>query len=232
MSEAAGFDYSNLSGRPSGPFLRTLSRLVPGVGRVQAQVAPYAEAWAGANRRALAGSGPLWVALGDSLTQGIGASSYDAGWVDQLVPMLPTALTGVRVVNLSFYGARVPDLVDRQLPALLSLGVTPDLVTVLVGNNDLVSREFRPTLDASMATLLARLPAGSVVANQPGGRAAVRSLNRVIEAGVAEHDLVLADMRDPRMTSWRGKLSSDMFHPNDRGYTGIAEIFAETLARH
>jgi hypothetical protein len=54
------------------------------VRRVQAQVARYAADWQRANRAALAAAGPLWAALGDSMTLGIGASAYDQGWVGQL----------------------------------------------------------------------------------------------------------------------------------------------------
>ncbi len=41
----------------------------------------------------------------------------------------------------------------------------------------------------------------------------------------------LAEYRDPRTRSWKGKLSPDHFHPNDRGYAGMAEIMAEGIAR-
>ncbi len=51
--------------------------VVPGVRQVHAQVAPYAKAWDAANATALSGQGPLWVVLGDSTAQGIGAPSYD-----------------------------------------------------------------------------------------------------------------------------------------------------------
>lgn len=226
MSETS-FDYSNLSGRPVTPLVRGLGVVLPGVRQVQRRVEPYAESWGEANRRALARSeGLLWVALGDSMTQGIGATAYHRGWVGQLADRFPVA---PRVVNLSFNGARVADVLDRQLPAMEGLGVQPDLVTVLIGNNDLVSKRWRPLLDASTADLLSRLPAGSVVANQPGAGPAVRRLNRVIDRGVAEHGLVLADCRDPRMRSWRGKLSADYFHPNDRGYAAIADVVGDVV---
>ena len=39
-------------------------------------------------RAALAADGPLWVAVGDSMSQGIGASAPDRGWVGQLAEHL------------------------------------------------------------------------------------------------------------------------------------------------
>ena len=222
-----GFEYSNLSGRETGPFVRTASLLLSGVRRVQAQVEPYARAWEQHNREAVAASGPLWVVLGDSMSQGVGASAFDRGWVGQLAESLPEH----RLVNLSVYGGRVADVVDRQIPAMESLGVAPDLVTVVIGSNDLFSRRYRPLLPASLAQMLELLPRGSVVGSQPGGQPASLEFNRQVDEAAAAEHVRVAEFRDPRMRSWRGRLSSDHFHPNDAGYAGMAEIVGEAVAR-
>jgi lysophospholipase L1-like esterase len=222
-----GFDYSNLSGRPNGPVVRVASRLFRGVRSVQAQVEPYAREWERHNREAVAGSGPLWVVLGDSMAQGIGASAYDRGWVGQLAETLPA----YRLVNLSVYGGRLTDVLKRQIPAMESLGATPDLVTVIIGSNDLISGKLREEMPTTLTEVLRRLPDGTVIGNQPGGRAAVLEFNRLIDEAVAERDLVRAEFRDPRTRSWKGKLSPDHFHPNDLGYAGMAEIMTEAIAR-
>ena len=222
-----GFEYSNLSGRETGPFVRTASLLLSGVRRVQAQVEPYARAWEQHNREAVAASGPLWVVLGDSMSQGVGASAFDRGWVGQLAESLPEH----RLVNLSVYGGRVADVVERQIPAMESLGVTPHLVTVVIGSNDLFSRRYRPLLPASLAQMLELLPRGSVVGSQPGGQPASLEFNRQVDEAAAAGHVRVAEFRDPRMRSWRGRLSSDHFHPNDAGYAGMAEIVGEAVAR-
>jgi lysophospholipase L1-like esterase len=226
MTEA-GFDYSNLSGRPNGPVVRAASRLLRGVRSVQAQVEPYAREWERHNREAVAASGPMWVVLGDSMAQGVGASAYDRGWVGQLAETLPA----YRLVNLSVYGGRLSDVLERQIPAMESLDVVPDLVTVIIGSNDLFGKNLRAEMPATLAEMLRRLPAGTVIGNQPGGRAAVLEFNRLIDEAVVERDLVLAEFRDPRTRSWKGKLSRDHFHPNDLGYAGMAEIMAEAITR-
>lgn len=222
-----GFDYSNLSGRASGPVVAWASRLLPGVRRVQQQVEPYAHAWEAHNRAAAVADGPLWVVLGDSMAQGVGASAYDRGWVGQLAETLPDH----RLVNLSVYGGRVTDVLERQLPALESLGAAPDLVTVVIGSNDLISRRLRPALPAALAEMLQRLPVGTVVGTQPGGQPAAQEFNRQLDEAADAGRIVLAEFRDRRMRSWRGKLSSDHFHPNDAGYAGMAQIVAEAVAR-
>ena len=226
-AEYSGLGYSGLSGRPPGPVLRVLSRVLPGVREVQDQVVPYARAWQRHNAVALDGRGPLWVALGDSLTAGIGASAYDRGWVGQLAATLP----GWRVVNLAVSGGRVRDVLDVQLPALAALGQEPDLVTLLIGNNDLVSPRLRRALPGDLAELLRRVPPGTVVGNQPATYAAALEVNRLVDEAVDARGLRLADLRDPRTRSWTGRLAADHFHPDDRGYAGIAAVFGEAVAR-
>ncbi len=220
-----GFEYSNLSGRRSGPIVTAASILLPGVRAVQRQVEPYAHAWERHNRRAAAEDGPLWVALGDSMAQGVGASAYDRGWVGQLADVL----SGHRLVNLSVYGGRVSDVIERQIPAMESLGVAPDLVTVVIGSNDLFSRRLRPALPQALAEMLSLLPTGTIVGTQPGGQPGSLEFNRQLDEAAAEGRIRIAEFRDPRTRSWRGKLSRDHFHPNDRGYAGMAEIVAEAL---
>jgi lysophospholipase L1-like esterase len=219
------FEFSNLSGRPPGRFVAIATRLNRGVREVQEQIVPYAAAWQRHNAAALEADGPLWVALGDSMTVGIGASAYDRGWVGQLA----ARMHGRRVVNLGISGGRVRDVIDRQLPVLEQLA--PDLVTVLVGSNDIMNPRYRTQLPAEHAELLERLPAGTVVGNQPGGFAAALEFNRQVDDAVRDRGLVLAELRDPRTRHWSGKLAADHFHPNDRGYAGIAEVFEEALQR-
>lgn len=220
------FDYSNLSGRPPGPVLSVASRLMRGVREVQAQVEPYARAWEEHNRAAVRADGPLWIVLGDSMAQGIGASAYDRGWPGQLAERLPDH----RMVNLSVSGGRLSDLLDRQLPTMETLG-EPDLVTVVVGSNDLISRRQREALPDRLAQVLRRLPPGSVIGTQPGGRSGALEFNRLVDEAAAERGLVVAEFRDPRMRSWKGKLSVDHFHPNDLGYAGMAAIVADAVER-
>ena len=222
--------YSNLSDRPAGPFVSLAARLIPGVRQVQDQIAPYAAAWQRSNREAAGGTGPLWVALGDSLSQGICASAYDQGWVGQLERRLRDEGRIARVLNLSVSGARVSDVLERQLPVLAALPEPPEMVTLLIGSNDLFRRSYRLELPASFELLLQRLPPGTVVANLPNPNATAAALNASLLRAVRQRGLVLADMRQPRTTNWRGKLAADHFHPSDRGYAGIADVFADAIA--
>lgn len=227
--------YANRTGRGRGVLARALGSVLPGVRRVNDQVEPYAAAWTAHNAEALATPGRRWVVLGDSMSQGVGASSWDAGWVDQLAAQLAERGHPLVVVNLSATGARTPDLVDQQLPVLRALPPAmgtdePDLVTVLIGSNDLFSGgAFRAGLPDEFARMLEALPHGAVVASLPQPRAAARLANNHVQAAAARGEVTLVDMRTEGPHSWRGRLAADKFHPNDAGYAEIARAFLPSV---
>lgn len=225
---SVGFDYDNTSARRPGAFLTALSTLLPGVSAVRDQAEPYAAAWRLANDAALAAEGPLWVAIGDSMTQGIGASAPERGWVGQLAEHLAGSGNPHRVVNLSVTGARVQDALERQLPALgdlLTRGQVPALVTVVIGSNDVVSPRLRAGLTERFTLLLDGLPTGAVVANLPNPHREARQVEALLRERERAGRLVVADMRAHGPRSWRGKLAADKFHPNDAGYAAMAHVF-------
>lgn len=224
---------ADLGPRPPGPVVQVLGRVFPGVRTVQAQTAPYAGYWRRVNLEAMAGTGPWWGALGDSMTQGIGASAPDRGWVGQLSTRLADDGWPHRLVNLSVTGARVADVLDGQLPALQAIAAqegAPALVTVVAGSNDVVSPRYRGGLAERFEALLDALPEGSVVMNLPNPHREARRLDELIRERAATGRVVLADMRAFGPRSWRRMLAPDFFHPNDRGYAAMADVVGRALA--
>jgi lysophospholipase L1-like esterase len=217
------------AGRVERPSLgaRLLFQL-PGVRRVRAQIEPYAAHWRAANEVALGRSGPLWLVLGDSTAQGIGASAYDRGWVGQLRELITTEEEPWRVVNLSLSGGQVRHVLEHQLPAAGELGVEPDLVTVAVGANDIRPRR-RAALAPALELLLASLPERAVVGTIPGRPSTVEPFNELIRERSRRHGLRVAETATAIMPPWRGKLAADYFHPNDVGYAAWARAFAAAL---
>jgi acyl-CoA thioesterase-1 len=204
----------------------------PGLRQVHAQVARYAAAWEQANARAQAGAGPLWVDLGDSTAQGIGAPAWNEGYVGQLLAGLEDgAERPWRVLNLSKSGARTADVLDRQLPALHALAATPDLVTCSIGANDIVGRVPIPTFEARLRAILTQLPTGAIVATVPQGLNGARTeaANRLIRTEAPAAGLVVADVWAHTGPPWHGKLAADGFHPGALGYADWAAAFAEVL---
>ncbi len=226
---AIPFEYSNLSERPTGRLMAVASRLSAGVRQVQAQIAPFAADWQAANQVALRTTGPLWVVLGDSMSQGIGAPAFDQGWVGQLAERLEREGHRHRVLNLSVSGARLRDVLDRQLPALRSLAIDADLLTVMIGSNDMVSPAHRRQLVAGFAELLGQVPTGTIIAGLPNPHAVSRQVNALLAAAATAGRIGVAELGQVTPRSWRGKLAADHFHPNELGYAELAEAFARAV---
>ncbi len=228
-------DWDTSTGRAPGRVMRTLNTVVPGVRRVRDQVEPYAAAWREHNARAVSSPSRRWIVLGDSMSQGVGASAHDAGWVGVLADRLRADGDDLAVLNLSATGARTPDVVDLQLPVLERLPAqghdapTP-LITVMVGSNDLFGgREAREALPDAMASLVEQVPPGTVVTTLPQPAGAAGRANAHVEAAAARGRVRMLDLRTTGPTSWRGRLASDFFHPNDAGYAAMADALEPAL---
>jgi lysophospholipase L1-like esterase len=223
---SAQLDFANLTGRPPGRLTTTLGRLIPGVAAVHAQEVPYAQAWHEANLTALAGENRRWVVFGDSMSQGLGASSPSQSWVSQLARSLPVK---VDVVNLSETGARVADVIGQQVPAWRGLPPAShgEIITLLIGSNDQFQRWAREKLPRQFAQLLQLLPDQAIVATLPSPRRLADDVNAVIEEAHISRGLRVVDTK--AFGSWRGKLAADHFHPNDLGYAAIARTFESAV---
>jgi lysophospholipase L1-like esterase len=212
----------------------------PGAGRLRhrlfarsyAQVEAYAADWQRSNAQALAADGPLWLVLGDSAAQGVGASAHDHGYVGQVRDRLLAADPRPwRLVNLSRSGAKTREVVDVQWPAAQELlgGVAPELVTAVVGGNDATgSKESAWLLDVE--ALCAALPPGAVVATVARGvfeRKTAR-VNAHLREQAAARGLRVADLWAHTGPPYRG-LYADGFHPNDAGYRQWADAVCEAL---
>lgn len=189
-------------------------------------VAGYREYW---KRRAERPGELLYVALGDSLAQGVGASHPERGYVGLLAAQLERETWHtVRVLNLSVTGVRLADLLDGQLTALRDL--RPDVVTLAIGAND-AGRTDPATFRADFDALCAALPAGSLVADVPDFQAGARraataelaAVTREVLAGHPELVRVTLEAATSHL-SWRD-YCADLHHPSDAGHRRYAEPF-------
>ena len=94
---------------------RFLGGMMAGATSRRLQVRAFADEWAAANIVAEHAVGPLWVVLGDSTSQGLGATTREAGYVGVVHEALRRR-DAWRVINLSRAGAGVADVLARQLP--------------------------------------------------------------------------------------------------------------------
>jgi acyl-CoA thioesterase I len=173
-----------------------------------------------------------YLALGDSLAQGLTARRPERGFVGLLADEL-AASTGssVAVLNLSVTGATVADVVAEQLPALLrQAGSAPDLVTVCVGTND-VARTDPDRFRADFRALCAGLPAGALVADIPHfprgpHRAAAAAYSATCREVLAEFPELVAVPIERATTGFRPwELGADLVHPGDPGHRRYAAAF-------
>lgn len=197
-------------------------RLVPALRRSLDQVASYAVDWEQVNDGVLAAVGPrLWAVLGDSTAQAVGTPGIDRGYVGRVQRLLELRDGEPwQVLNLSRSGAVVADVLDVQLPTLARLGVTPALVTAVIGGNDL-RRTPEADLLARLTALVQALPAGAVVATMPRGlkEAKARAANALLRAQAPARGLLLADLWAHTGPPWRGRYA-DGLHPNEVGLAG------------
>ncbi|WP_340292645.1 SGNH/GDSL hydrolase family protein [Aquipuribacter hungaricus] len=176
--------------------------------------------------------GLLYVALGDSTAQGVGASRPERGYVGLVAQqMREQTHAAVQVVNLSRSGARIDDVLSDQLPRLAAL--RPDLVTVGIGGNDLLTYDPAAYV-RQVSALTAALPPGTVVADAPylmhghWERDAERAAD-LLTRSAEGHGLVVVPLHDAlRREGWSAmatQFAADFFHPNDRGHRVWAEAF-------
>ncbi|MBC7707780.1 SGNH/GDSL hydrolase family protein [Polaromonas sp.] len=175
-----------------------------------------------------------YVALGDSAAQGIGASKPANGYVGIIAERLERK-TGktVRVVNLGVSGAKVQDVIDKQIPQLKNY--KPDYVTIEAGANDVVNFNAAK-FKASYDQLVPLLPANTVVATMPnfGGRIsrdnAVKAANNIVRETAASRGLLVADLYTVTKSHESPfNYAADFFHPNNRGYKNWADAFWTVL---
>lgn len=174
----------------------------------------------------------LYVAIGDSAAQGIGASRPDHSYVGVLAKALRARHEpAVRVVNLGVSGATVAVAIEAQLPKLAKLD--PDIVTVCIGANDIATFDA-DRFERELAVVFDALPPHAIVADLPSfhflpAERRVRVANAIVRKLAAERGLTVAPLhaRTRRQGLWgvSTQFAGDLFHSNDRGYRVWASAF-------
>lgn len=202
-----------------------------GIAGIDAQNEPFANAWDASNEVALAQSGPLWVALGDSATQGVGASCWENGWVHNVLRRLQNH-TGQpwRVVVLAMSGARLEDVTRRQIPVMQQLLPTPQLITCFAGSNDLVWRGGLSPIIDDATELMQALPERCLLSRLNGFGRRPEAINRVFSSVARKKQIDLFNIW--KWPSGRNAIAADRVHPNDLGYRYMAERAWEAVRLH
>jgi lysophospholipase L1-like esterase len=174
----------------------------------------------------------LYVALGDSAAQGIGATRPDHSYVGLLARLIrDTTMRSVRVVNLSVSGATTSLAVQDQLPKLAKY--RPDVMTVSIGAND-IAKWDEAGFERNLRTIFAAVPPHALVADLPffyfpHSERRVAVANLILRRVAAERGLEVVRLhRETRVRGFRRiftHFANDWFHPNDHGYQVWADAF-------
>lgn len=182
-----------------------------------------------------------YVALGDSLTEGLCDPAPDGalrGWADRLALLL-AARGGLHYANLAIRSKRVRDVAGLQLARALEL--RPDLVSILIGANDLVKPRVDVTaLAAELEDAVRRLRGiGAdvllVTPFLPGRRAASIYTRRfsafatALSGIAARTGAILIDTDLHPSLAERSNWGEDMVHLSSRGHRFLAYRAAEVL---
>ncbi|MFD3423455.1 SGNH/GDSL hydrolase family protein [Streptomyces decoyicus] len=192
------------------------------------------------------GPGPdRFVALGDSLTVGLGDPAPGGGWrgwAALLAGTLGERPGGVELVNLARSGALAAELAERQLPVARELA--PRFASVVVGANDTLRAAFaiervaaaldraHGALSADGAVVLtACLPDPGRMLGLPAPLARrMHAVNTVVHAVSARYQGVHLHLAEHPWVAERASWSVDRLHPGERGHRLLARGFHAALA--
>ena len=182
-----------------------------------------------------------YLALGDSYTIGTGASAPAHAW-----PSIVASRLQLELANPAVNGYTTEDLIREELP--LFSRTAPDLVTVLIGVNDLVQGRTVDEYLRSLAEIYGAIAAARVVAvsiptwsyvpaaAQFGGPAHVdrltQAFNQAARSEASERGFPWVDL-GPVSTSRigsKGWIASDGLHPGDAQYAAWAEVILPVVA--
>jgi lysophospholipase L1-like esterase len=179
-----------------------------------------------------------YVALGDSLTAGVGSDDVKSTLVYQTALNLSSRYGRVAVVNLGQPGATSQDLIGDQLPQIAGLAA-PHYITLLIGVNDVHNRvsvaTYKSNLTYILAELLAKTPAQIVLVNLPylGSSDVVplpfssvldtrtKQFNKVIDELGRNDRIKVVDLYSQTYELFKndtGYYAADHFHPSGEGY--------------
>lgn len=187
-------------------------------------------------------------ALGDSLTSGVGADDYSQSYPYLLAQYFAGNDYQLTLEDRSVPGAKTSDLMQGLLAT--AIGDQPDIVTVLIGVNDIhghVSAEtFRANYDQILSRLKNETQANVYVINIPyiGGADMMlppyrhlfdertKQFNGIIKALAAKYQLKYVDLYTPTVDLFKktgSHYSVDSFHPSAEGYKIWADLIYADL---
>lgn len=187
-----------------------------------------------------------FVALGDSLTLGVGDPYRDGrprGFADLLAGGLRDRGDRLAYANLARPSVRTAEVLQTQVPEAVAL--RPDLVTVVVGANDVIALRFDAVVvarvvDRALAALRQGCPNATILtATMPDlrhlnalarrWRGRTAALDEAIRRAAARHRVHVVDVAvHPALGP--SDLAPDRVHPSPHGHLRLARAFGAVLS--
>ena len=187
-----------------------------------------------------------YVALGDSLSAGVGCDTIEETFVYSYAKELSEKFGNVSAINMSYPGDTTDKVIANQVPRAIEQ--QPDYVTLLIGVNDMHNKktlkQFEQNFTLILNELLTKTNAQIKVINLPylGSESLVYPpFNFLLKYRTEQFNEVLADLEiiknNPRLSltdlysttyllSQQDSLyySQDLFHPSARGYAAWGDV--------
>lgn len=186
-----------------------------------------------------------YVAIGDSLTEGLGDESVKTaqghgGWADRLAALIAEDSNHkLKYANLALRGCSTKKIMTQ---GELALSLRPELVTIMPGANDLMFVERRIVeIENSLDSLISRLLAQgtqvillnvvdpSHVALASVLRSRSKIMSQMINRVAARHSVKTIDLNSLTVFQNLGMWSDDLAHFSAEGHKLIANLVAESL---
>lgn len=162
-----------------------------------------------------------WIAFGDSLTAGYGASDGND------YPTLLSKQLGVSIRNLGVVGDTTADGLNRVAEAAK---LQPRVVLLCLGGNDGLQRISSDAMISNLHQIIAAFQQQGSFVVLIGVRSASlfdKNDGRFKKLATQEHVLYVPNILDGLLGS--PALMSDQIHPNEQGYKIIADRLANVL---
>lgn len=190
----------------------------------------------------------IYVSLGDSLTAGAGAEKHEDSFPYLLAEKFQNDGNNVILKNLSVPGYRTSDLVKKLLDK--AIADQPDIVTLLIGTNDVhgsvLAGTFKKNYDFILNRLAKETKAKIYVISIPsiGAETLIlppwsyyldwreKQFNKIIKELADNYKASYIDLYTPTLGILKRAgphYSADLFHPSSAGYALWAKIIYDGI---
>ncbi|HDX9651063.1 MULTISPECIES: SGNH/GDSL hydrolase family protein [Bacillus] len=189
-----------------------------------------------------------FVSIGDSFTEGIGDEVEEIAlksWVDHFVQL---CVNDIEYANFAKRGLVTKEIRTQQLEKALTFN--PDLVSIIAGANDVLKgrwdhQEYKNNMEFMIDTL-SKTDADIIIASLPDFtvrlpfssekkqvlKEQLLEANEIILSLSREYKLHHVDFWNHHLVNDNTLWSTDLIHPNSKGYVKVAELIFSSLPVH